>query len=1091
MLKRLFIILFLLPFALIAQKPQLVIKNGLQSKLEMASISTDNKLALTVENNEVLILWELATGKQLQTFPNVMAADFSLDGQSIDIVTNDYAFKTIDYSGKILKQYASPEPGNNKSNRLTMSYYRKSGIFLENGNIYNKEKGYLGRALLNENYGVEQDYSETINLLAIPNQHEVRLCEIPVPKIVKVLKFNLLDNNIYKRNIHFTKFSKNGKYLMAGNDFSLAIIDIASGENIYTFKYMDEKNTDVTLNVASFSSDGNSVLILTTGHFILIDLVNKKEEWRKENKEFKVNEYNLGVVKFADDDKTALIGYGKKLIFIDVESGKIKSTLLGITNTVVEHQQLVDGVNSLFINQGDKLLNWNLNSGALQKVMNIDPTPLIKISKSANKLYQYWQEVDTKTLEKKDFQFQGRVDGTVEVISLSSDNKLLLHVGRYEDKALENPYGINHDKLIVADVLTKKIIWRKNQINIAAFANKSQTIAAINTYAGFNTIQLLNGLTGELIRNLTLPSKMVNAYRLKFSSNDKYLTFFTPDFQVAYELSTNKTTIIPGTTPNGKRVYDGEFMVNEDDMVYGDYEGNLFFYNLIKQDWVTGKISNASENPIRSFSITKNNRYLFTTGNEGNVKLWDIQKLELLATLYPNPNNGDWAVVTPNGQFDASTGAQKEIYFVKEINTFPLEILYEKYFTPSLLTRLLAGERFAPVDFDNLFKAPTIKMVYEQKSRNLTVESDLRTFQNTTGIAEITVTATATEGKIDEIRLFHNGKIVTLTTRNLIVADDNSPNSSTKRYSINLLSGTNSIRAIALNSQRTESNVEEIAITYNPSIGSPVQPIAVKPGDTQISLIDKSATLHLIVVGINTYKNNAMSLNYALADATGFKDELEKKAKSVITNLKTYFIKDAEADKAGITNAFSQVQKSAKEQDVFVFYYAGHGVISNDKMFYLVPNDVSNLKNVQTELVEKGIDAKLLQQYAVDIRAQKQLFILDACQSAGAFENMLSANGDQQKNLAIVARSTGTHWMAASGSKQFANEFSSLGHGAFTYVLLKALQGEAASNKMITVNGLKSYLQVKVPELMKKYNGAEQYPASYGYGNDFPVEILK
>ncbi len=135
MLKRLFIILFLLPFALIAQKPQLVIKNGLQSELEMASISKDNKLALTVENNEVLILWELATGKQLQTFPNVMAADFSLDGQSIDIVTNDYAFKTIDYAGKVLKEYATPKPGNKKSSRLTISYYRKSGIFMESGHI--------------------------------------------------------------------------------------------------------------------------------------------------------------------------------------------------------------------------------------------------------------------------------------------------------------------------------------------------------------------------------------------------------------------------------------------------------------------------------------------------------------------------------------------------------------------------------------------------------------------------------------------------------------------------------------------------------------------------------------------------------------------------------------------------------------------------------------------------------------------------------------------------------------------------------------------------------------------------------------------
>ena len=30
-----------------------------------------------------------------------------------------------------------------------------------------------------------------------------------------------------------------------------------------------------------------------------------------------------------------------------------------------------------------------------------------------------------------------------------------------------------------------------------------------------------------------------------------------------------------------------------------------------------------------------------------------------------------------------------------------------------------------------------------------------------------------------------------------------------------------------------------------------------------------------------------------------------------------------------------------------------------------------------------------------------------------------------------------------------------------------------------------------VPALMKKYHGAPQYPASYGLGNDFPVEMMK
>ena len=152
---------------------------------------------------------------------------------------------------------------------------------------------------------------------------------------------------------------------------------------------------------------------------------------------------------------------------------------------------------------------------------------------------------------------------------------------------------------------------------------------------------------------------------------------------------------------------------------------------------------------------------------------------------------------------------------------------------------------------------------------------------------------------------------------------------------------------------------------------------------------------------------------------------------------------------------------------------------------------VKDLKNIDDELLQKGVAAKAIQEYAVNIQAQKQLFILDACQSAGAFQQLLAAEANQQKSISLVARSTGTHWMAASGAQQFANEFAQLGHGAFTYVLLQALKGEAANDKMVTVNGLKQFLQIKVPELMKKYNGTAQYPASYGNGFDFPVSVIK
>ena len=153
-----------------------------------------------------------------------------------------------------------------------------------------------------------------------------------------------------------------------------------------------------------------------------------------------------------------------------------------------------------------------------------------------------------------------------------------------------------------------------------------------------------------------------------------------------------------------------------------------------------------------------------------------------------------------------------------------------------------------------------------------------------------------------------------------------------------------------------------------------------------------------------------MSLNYALADATAFKDEIEKGAQTVISNIKPYFITDHAADKQGIVSALDTIQQTAKAQDVFIFYYAGHGVIAGgNNEFYLVPNDVTDLKNVDEALKASGIAARELQQYAINIQAQKQLFILDACQSAGAFAAMLSADGAAEKDSAGSA-ATHTGW---------------------------------------------------------------------------------
>lgn len=557
---------------------------------------------------------------------------------------------------------------------------------------------------------------------------------------------------------------------------------------------------------------------------------------------------------------------------------------------------------------------------------------------------------------------------------------------------------------------------------------------------------------------------------------------------------------------NGKpKVYDlatGTLIAQSKGSVGGSVFGSPPDLSIIVSGFNNGSITavnaagdalydiKAHDAAVRRILFSPDGRLLYTVSEDQTIKVWLPQSGKLLGTLYLFNDGNDYVFLDPYGRFDGSEGGMKRMYYYRNRIKVNLDVVYEKFYTPNLYQRLVNGEQFPPIDMI-INPPPHVRISYAQVTRNLDVVDDKTpTYSNTSGIAEITVNASAEDDKVDEIRLFHNGKIVNLATRGLFVTD-NTTGTDTKKYTLNLLPGVNNIRAVALNGQRTESEPDEITIAYNSS-GQANVPAPVNKGGSLVDAVDHNATMHLVVVGINAYKNPKMSLNYALADATSFKEEAERNAKTIITSVKTYFVTDDKADKNGIVTALTEVQKNAKPQDVFVFYYAGHGVISErNKEFYLVPNDVADLKNVDEALEQHGIPSKMLQQYAINIAAQKQVFILDACQSAGAFASLLANDANQQKSLAVVARSTGTHWIAASGSQQFANEFSQLGHGAFTYVLLKAMKGEAASDKMVTINGLKHFLQVQVPELMKKYNGTAQYPASYGLGNDFPVGVIK
>jgi uncharacterized caspase-like protein len=160
--------------------------------------------------------------------------------------------------------------------------------------------------------------------------------------------------------------------------------------------------------------------------------------------------------------------------------------------------------------------------------------------------------------------------------------------------------------------------------------------------------------------------------------------------------------------------------------------------------------------------------------------------------------------------------------------------------------------------------------------------------------------------------------------------------------------------------------------------------------------------------------------------------------------------------------------------------------------FYIVPYDVTQLYGNENILKEKALSAGEIKTLSIGLVAQKQVFIIDACHSAGALESAVTRGAAEERAIGQLARSTGTFWLTAAGSDQFATEFEKLGHGVFTYSLLEALQGKDSGSAMdgtITIRELSSYVEQRVPELSIKFKGSPQYPASFSFGNDFPIAI--
>jgi len=453
----------------------------------------------------------------------------------------------------------------------------------------------------------------------------------------------------------------------------------------------------------------------------------------------------------------------------------------------------------------------------------------------------------------------------------------------------------------------------------------------------------------------------------------------------------------------------------------------------------------------------------------------------------------EWVCWTPKGYFTCtSSGSQ---YFGWHVNRginkladfYAAEQYFEILFRPKQMQKSIAqGKRIEDIlveEGERLFDlgrlhTPSAGFI---EVRNLINNNDVQYKEGKLVTAKTALTLDVEVfdggGGVREVNIYQNDKLIVTDKEYKTKQGDRIE----KQYKVDLLNETNEFKVIVKNYQKMESRPEILKIDY-------------------VGQVIATSSLHIMVVGINNYKNGSYSLNYAQPDAKAFVEQVEKNYEKIFKAVNKIEIYNEEATKENIIKGFNTVIAKARPEDVFVFFYAGHGSLDEDNKdadgdspFYFVPTDVTKIYGDPEQLQKKGLSANELRQYLTQIRSTKQVVLMDACHSGGALKSMnVRAAGSDEKAIFQLARSSGVVTIASSGSKQFATEFEVLKHGVFTYVLLEALNGKADNGDgKVTVNEIKLYMEERVPELTKQYGGTAQYPTGYITGSDFPLSILQ
>jgi WD40 repeat protein len=453
--------------------------------------------------------------------------------------------------------------------------------------------------------------------------------------------------------------SPDGRRVLAGsNEGKARVWDVETGKDLQRFAASD-RGPNMAVNCAALSPDGREVLTVS-------------------------------------DDRTARLW--------DVETGKELHRLVGVADPVASLAFAAEGRGIVAVGRTGMVWRWDAESGK-GSLQPLQTSPSSAASTSAGsyittvvltpdgrRVFMNWLRGDQAVWDVetgKELQlFDSRVNGTFSEVDFSPDGSKLLAANRGPRFSLwdvETGKEIQH--------FTVNPGWRTRFLypegdyrdGVEHLALSPDGRRALTSDSEGST-RLWDVKTGGQAR------------ALKVHTYNFLVVGFSPDsLNMITENLDGSATLLGVKRGNEIRHFAKASRPSF------SADGNRVLMGSSVWDVKTGKELRHFDAPFGTEPAEKlspdGRRVLIGTG-DGTTKLWDMETGKELASLY-GFQDGSWAVVDPQGRFDADkiegNVALHRVMDNDPVRVLPLATLKDGHYTPGLLKHILGGENLLPV----------------------------------------------------------------------------------------------------------------------------------------------------------------------------------------------------------------------------------------------------------------------------------------------------------------------------------------------------------------------------------------------------------